>query len=289
MEETLEEDCIALARRLVALDTRVGGDGVTRCITLLMERLFQGGFDVTLHRPLHARPVLEAHRAARGAAGRLVFYGHYDVADTVGDGWRSDPFLLCERAGRLHGLGAADNKVALAVRLVALGHLEPSPEIRWWIQGDEEDGAPAIRALFATRLQGLGATLYLEENGYQDADGTVRLLVRRVPAPGESDLPPDAALKRLIKRLGTLSRAAGRSHRVEVRGLNKGDVPGGCPFNQHLPPGARYLAIGVNDARSGIHHPDESVPLYTLALHARQLAEVARWVDETARGESPCQ
>jgi hypothetical protein len=43
------------------------------------------------------------------------------------------------------------------------------------------------------------------------------------------------------------------------------------------------MALGVNDPASTIHRPNESVPTWTFALHARQFETVLREVDHLAR------
>jgi hypothetical protein len=96
-------------------------------------------------------------------------------------------------------------------------------------------------------MRDLRPTLWLDETGYHDhEDGTLRLLGRTI---GEDDasLPPDAALDDLLRALRGLASRWGVAARHERRGLNKNVVEGGCPFN-HALPGARYLAVGVNDS-----------------------------------------
>lgn len=278
-----DPETLRLARDLVAFDSRPGSTSVGACVEWLAGALHRAGFRVERIDPEDGNPILVARRDARGQAGRLVLYGHYDAAPTDFAEWASPPLELAERAGRLHGLAAGDNKVALAVRLRVLGQLERSPEIVWLLQGDEETGSRAAHRHFPALMRDLSATLHLEENGYQDDDGTTRLLARTIAPDGGEDLPPDAALFRLIDRLGATGSDFGVRHRIECRSLNKDFFATGCPFNRNLPPDARYLAIGVNDPTSGIHRPDESVPTWTPPLHARQLAVVMDWVDETAR------
>jgi len=70
---------------------------------------------------------------------------------------------------------------------------------------------------------------------------------------------------------GSRCRTWGVGYRVESRSLNKAFFKNGCPFNKQLLTGARYLAIGINDPRSGIHKPNESIPAWTIRLHQRQL------------------
>ena len=52
--------------------------------------------------------------------GGVVLSGHTDVVPVAGQAWTTDPWTLTERAGRLHGRGAADMKgfAATALALV---------------------------------------------------------------------------------------------------------------------------------------------------------------------------
>lgn len=207
-----------------------------------------------------------------------MLYAHYDVEDPDPARWQGDPWTLTERDGRLYGVGVADNKATLAHRLVLLEHLERTPALVWVIQGEEEIGSPlahgALPGLLAEALADVGAAdgagLWLEENGYFDRDGTQRLLAR--VRRGGADGPPDGPLDGLLDRLAAIGRGFGVGARREVRGLNKSFFETGCPFDRALPEGARYLAIGVDDPDSRIHAPNESVPMWTFPLHARQLA-----------------
>jgi len=276
-------EVLELARRLVAMDTTTMGRDLSACVAFLTQQLRSAAFDVDRVEVAGANPILIARRGARGLAGRIILYSHYDVAASPAADWRSPPRELIERDGRLHGLGAGDNKVALAARLHFLSSVEHTPELLWIIQGDEETGSAAAQRIMPDLLRGLTATLWLEENGYHDHDGTQRILARVIGSGSTMNLPPDRHLWRLIEHLGASGAAFGVKHRVESRGLNKDFFAAGCPFNRNLPIGARYLAIGVNDPATGIHQPNESVPSWTLPLHARQLGDILTWTDETAR------
>lgn len=279
-----DDETLRLARELVAFDTRPGGPDIASCVAWLQHQLGCSGFEV---RPIESgdgNPILVARRAACGLRGRVVLYGHYDAAPTDVAAWQSPPFQLTERGGRLYGLAAGDNKLALAVRLRELARMERCPEVVWLLQGDEETGSRAAHRVFPALVAGHDATVWVEENGYHDDDGTQRVLARTLGGTGQADLPPDQALWRLIAVLGSVDRDFGVGHRVESRSLNKDFFESGCPFNRNLPEAARYIAIGVNDPSSAIHRANESVPTWTLPVHARQLHAVMRWVDETARG-----
>lgn len=52
-------------------------------------------------------------------AGGIILSGHTDVVPVDGQPWTSDPFVLTERDGKLHGRGAADMKGFIALALAA--------------------------------------------------------------------------------------------------------------------------------------------------------------------------
>lgn len=276
---------------LLAFDTSPEGPEHVACATWLGEQLAALGFSWRLHALGEgAPPVVEAHRPARGMAGHVVLYGHYDVTPLrhSARGWDPLPKTLTEVDGRWFAHGIGDNKGPLAARLTALATaLEHTPALTWFIQGEEETGSRAAFRCLRERLPTLRADAWLDETGYHDhEDGTLRLLARTLGPGVDESAPPDAAMGDLLDTLRLLAGRWGIGTRLEVRGLNKALVEGGCPFNRNLPAGARYLALGVNDSRSRIHGTNESVPTWTFPLHAEQLRVVFHWVDRTARGEA---
>jgi len=270
---TIDDATRTLTEELVALRTDAGGDGVEACVALIADRLARLGFAVHRVEAAGHAPMLRAHRPARGLPGRVALYAHYDVERPERDAWRTDPWTLTEVRGRLYGVGVGDNKAPLAQRLVALQAIERTPELLWIIQGEEEIGAPLAHREMARALRGFDADLWLEENGYFDPDGTQRALAFVADEPPAA---PDAPLTRWLAGCADEARRFGCHSRLEVRGLNKSVFVEGCPFRRALPPGARYLALGVNDPASRIHQPDESVPMWTFPIHRRQFERALR-------------
>lgn len=271
-----DHPAVELMSTLVMHRTGPRDSGHHSCARWLATQLESLGFTVRLHEAGDAPPVIEAHRPAKGMAGHVILYGHYD---TVGAGgpWHTDPDQLTEVEGRLFARGIADNKGPLATRLWAIATLEHTPELTWFIQGEEETGSRHARSVLADRVPKLTADLYLDETGYFEGDtGALRLLARNV------DGPVDESLQDWMKAIRLLASRAGLGARHEARGLNKTVVPGGCPFDDALPTGARVFALGVNDAGSAIHGPNESLPTWTIPLHRDQLATLFHCVDREA-------
>jgi hypothetical protein len=275
---------------LLAFDTGPEGADHPRCVSWLRERLETLGFTCRLHQPAHTAPaLLEAHRPGQGLLGHVVMYGHYDVMPprSAARGGGPPDDVLVEEDGRWFSRGVGDNKGPLAARLAALAELEQAPALTWFIQGEEETGSAVASEVLGERLPGLEAGLWLDETGYHDhEDGTLRLIACERSPDAQAHAPPGEAMRELLDALRLLAGRWGIGTRLEVRRLNKAEVRGGCPFHRNLPAGARYLALGVNDSRSGIHGAKESVPLWTFPLHAEQLQVVFHWVDRQARGPS---
>ncbi len=91
--------------------------------------------------------------ATRGEGdGGLVLAGHSDTVPCDAHAWRSDPFALTERDGRLYGLGASDMKGFFPLALAAIAGLGQAALTRPLVvlaTADEESGMAGARALLA--------------------------------------------------------------------------------------------------------------------------------------------
>jgi acetylornithine deacetylase/succinyl-diaminopimelate desuccinylase-like protein len=111
----------------------------------------------------------------------IMIYNHYDVQppDPL-DQWRSDPFRLEHRDGKLYGRGVADNKGNIAARLGAIESLLPFLDdldlrIKYVVEGEEEIGSPTLLRA-AEELGGwLQAHGGFWETGYIDKHGRLRI------------------------------------------------------------------------------------------------------------------
>lgn len=286
-QSTPPDDAVRLLRLLTEFDTSPKGDDHDQCVQWLVDHLTALDFTVEAQGHSLGRPILIARRDARGLAGHVALYGHYDVTPFGHPHkWVHPPRVLTEADGRLHARGVADNKGPLACRLDAIARQPRTPALTWLIQGEEETGSQVARQLFPAVMAPMRPTLWLDETGYHDhADGTLRLLARAL-GPDDASRPPDAAFDALLRGLRGLASRWGVGARHEQRSLNKNEVAGGCPFNHNLPLDARYLAVGVNDSRANVHGRNESIPGWTFPLHAAQLDVIFHWVDHVARGAS---
>jgi acetylornithine deacetylase len=101
--------------------------------------------------PGHASKVNLLATLGQGPGG-LVLAGHLDTVPYDQGGWRSDPFRLTEREGRLYGLGTADMKSFLALAIEAAREFQDKPLKQPLIilgTADEEITLGGARALAA--------------------------------------------------------------------------------------------------------------------------------------------
>jgi acetylornithine deacetylase/succinyl-diaminopimelate desuccinylase-like protein len=90
-----------------------------------------------------------------GAPGKptVFLYAHHDVQPVTPEGWASSPFKLTQRAGRLFGRGACDDKGAIVAQLGALAACLKTTgslpvNVKMLVEGEEEIGSPNLQAFF---------------------------------------------------------------------------------------------------------------------------------------------
>ncbi|PSL08265.1 acetylornithine deacetylase/succinyl-diaminopimelate desuccinylase-like protein [Haloactinopolyspora alba] len=105
-------------------------------------------------------PAVIARWPAPDGQPTVLLYAHHDVQPTGPEGaWSSAPFEPTERAGRLYGRGAADDKAGVAAHLAALrahdGH--PPVGVVLFVEGEEEIGSPTFTSFLRTYRDRLAA------------------------------------------------------------------------------------------------------------------------------------
>jgi cysteinylglycine-S-conjugate dipeptidase len=128
-------------------------------------QLGAAGFDdVEVVSAAEGLPAVLARDPAPPGAPTVLLYAHHDVQPT-GDKalWESVPFEPLERAGRLYGRGAADDKAGVALHCAAVRALRAlsggdlGVGVTVLVEGEEEIGSPTLPALLEAHRGRLAA------------------------------------------------------------------------------------------------------------------------------------
>lgn len=184
-----------------------------------------------------SHPAVFGRAAGPPGSPTVLLYAHHDVQPPGAEQlWDSPPFEPTERAGRLYGRGAADNKAGIAVHAAALrawdGH--PPVNVTVFIEGEEEIASPHLHEFLRRHGDLLRAdaivladcanwaigqpALTSSLRGILDCDVEVRTLDRAVHSGKYGGLVPDA-LTVLCGLIATLHKRDGS---LAVRGLRSG-------------------------------------------------------------------
>ncbi|HVB37945.1 MAG TPA: dipeptidase [Vicinamibacterales bacterium] len=154
----------------VSTDPAHAGD-VRRAAEWVSTRLRRAGFtDVeTWETPRH--PAVYARCDAGADAPTVLVYGHMDVqpADPIAL-WKSPPFVLTERDGRLYARGISDDKASMLLPILAAEAFfatggRPPVNLRFIFEAEEEIGSVDLPDLVRARRDALACDLVLSADG----------------------------------------------------------------------------------------------------------------------------
>ncbi|GAY12662.1 dipeptidase [Pseudonocardia sp. N23] len=123
-----------------------------------------GAADVQILQAEGGAPAVVARFPGPPGTPTVLLYAHHDVQPTGGDEhWTSPPFEPTERAGRLYGRGAADDKAGVMTHLTALRAFGGTPPVgvTLFVEGEEESGSPTLTALLAEHRDLLAADVII--------------------------------------------------------------------------------------------------------------------------------
>jgi len=194
-------------------------------------------------------PAMQGHVSAYARFGTalpsLVVNAHLDTVP-ANTGYTSEPLRLVRRGERLHGLGSADTKGAIAAVLEALARRHdagrPPESVAVLFSGDEEGGGSCMREFLASeRRRGLERAVVCEPTGCRLGirhRGVYAARVLATASGGHSSLAdrvpnPLTALARAAVALDELGRRNGDVGPEGLRGLsmNVAALEGGVAFN----------------------------------------------------------
>src|SRR6266436_2090808 len=128
---------------------------IEKSASLVAEQMRQAGLNnVDILRCGKSNPF--AYGEWLGAPGKptVFLYAHHDVQPTnFLEEWKSDPWQLTQRGGRLYGRGAADDKGAITAQLGAVAaYLKTRGQlpvnVKMLVEGEEEIGSSNLLGFF---------------------------------------------------------------------------------------------------------------------------------------------
>jgi cysteinylglycine-S-conjugate dipeptidase len=150
---------------------------VRRSAEVVREVLIGAGVsDARLIELTGGHPSVAGKVAGPAGAPTVLLYAHHDVQPPgPPEAWRTPPFEPTVISGRMHGRGASDDKVGIAVHAAAvrcLGRDGPLPvTVKFLIEGEEEATAEHLPELFERHTDALSADLVVLADGGQVSDG----------------------------------------------------------------------------------------------------------------------
>ena len=168
----LDASIAELAKLVAVPSIAAQGLGLEPCAALVAELLKSRGFAVEIL-PTAGAPVIIGERAGRSDR-TLLFYNHYDVqpAEPL-ELWKSPPFELTRRDGKVFGRGISDDKGHITSRLLALDALlaverELPCRIKFVIEGEEEISSVHLHDFILAHKDRLAADACVWEFGAVD-------------------------------------------------------------------------------------------------------------------------
>ena len=181
-----------------------------------------------------------AYVVARWGTPRRIINAHVDTVP-VNAGWAHDPWTPRIADGKLHGLGAADTKGAIAATLVALETAAPKDR-GVLFSGDEEHGSAVMHAFLASpHARDIREAIVCEPSSrtagiaHRGVIGQIATLTGQGGHSSKADFMPRplAQLARLAVALDDIGRARLHEGPAGMTGLclNIAALHGGVAFN----------------------------------------------------------
>ncbi len=137
---------------------------VARSAEAVAALLADAGAEVQVLSVADGAPAVVGRIEGPPGAPTVLLYAHHDVQPAGSlDDWDSEPFDAVERAGRLYGRGAADDKAGVmahvgAMRMLRAAYPDGLPVgVTVFVEGEEEVGSPTIAEFLAQHSDLLAA------------------------------------------------------------------------------------------------------------------------------------
>lgn len=125
---------------------------ILKAVDFLKKNLEKLGFQVNLYQKANCPPLIIAKKIISSKAKTLGFYAHYDVQpeDPINK-WKSPPFKLTVKNGKIFGRGVADDKGHIVEMIIAAEKLIKTNQLKnnliFIFEGEEEVGSQNFEEL----------------------------------------------------------------------------------------------------------------------------------------------
>ena len=146
-----------------------------RCVAWL-EKIFKAKkFIVKILTSKTTNPVVVARYVADPQMETVLIYGHYDVQPAREQvGWKSDPFRLEKRGGRMYARGVVDNKGQFLIHLASVFDLIDAGKLGYnvvfMLEGNEESGNEELPQQLKKSRKDLNCDFVLVSDGELSGD-----------------------------------------------------------------------------------------------------------------------
>ena len=230
----------------------------------------------------------------------VLLYAHYDVQPApLEAGWRTDPWTLTERSGRLFGRGTADDKSGIIIHAATMRLLGGRPPVRLKlvIEGDEEANS-SLEAFVDAHPDMFRADVYVSADGGNlvagqpvlettlRGDVTCCVTTRTLLHPAHSGLFGGAAPDALVALIHVLAGLWNDAGETTVPGLRSLEWPG-ADFPTDLFRTTAEVLPGIDLAGSGsvASRVWAKPSAIVLGIDAPRVAESANVLVPTARAK----
>lgn len=156
-QDAMLQHSIDLLATLIAFDTTSSNSNL-KLIQFIRDHLQQLGLNSRLTHNDDGNKANLWVTIGPDIAGGVVLSGHTDVVPVAGQAWRSDPFVMDTRDGKLYGRGTADMKGFVACVLAHTAYYQSLPiqvPLHFAFSYDEEVGCLGVRGLIRDVTQNL--------------------------------------------------------------------------------------------------------------------------------------
>ena len=124
-------------------------ENIKKNADFLVAILQQRGLKAQLLQVGTAPPAVYAEMPPVAGKRTVVFYAHYDGQPVQKQDWKQDPWQPTMMGDRIYARSAGDDKAAIIGLLTALDavratHQEPSVNVKFFFEGEEEAGSPHL-------------------------------------------------------------------------------------------------------------------------------------------------